>query len=386
MKNPVRQPPLASVPPSSALVYAPFFPPATDGGGPIRSLAAFVDHAPNAWTVRVATSDRDLGATVRLPVTSNSWSTWQRVPVFYASVDRLGGLIALWRLLHTAHPDVVYVNSFFNVKFSLVPQVLATIKRRPPMVVVATRGELGAGALGRRSAKKKLLTVVYRALRQHRRVVFHASSDLEQRDIQRHLGSDVDIVVRRNETLLPIAAETTPAPPDVRIIFVGRIVPHKGLLVLLRALGDYASPINLDIYGAEEDAEYVETCQAEAAKLPHNITFHGSIEHEQILEAIRRATLLALPTAGENFGHVVVEALSVGCPVVVADTTPWSTHIRSSDAGVVVDTAQPESWARALRFVTTLSQDDQNALRGRAAASFDSWQTEAGDHLLQMLQ
>jgi glycosyltransferase involved in cell wall biosynthesis len=386
MKNPVPQPPLASVSPSTALVYAPFFPPATDGGGPIRSLAAFVDHAPDAWTVRVATSDRDLGANVRLPVTSNSWSTWQKVPVFYASVDRLSGLVALWRLLHTSHPDVVYVNSFFNVKFSLVPQVLATIRRRAPMIVVATRGELGAGALGRRSAKKKLFTVVYRALRQHRRVVFHASSDLEQRDIQRHLGSNVDIVVRRNETLLPTAAETTPAPPDVRIIFVGRIVPHKGLSILLKALGDYASPINLDIYGAGEDAEYVELCQAEAAKLPHNITFHGSIEHEQILEAIRRATLLALPTAGENFGHVIVEALSVGCPVIVADTTPWSTRIRSSDAGVVVDTAAPEAWARALRSVTSLSQDDQNALRGRAAASFDSWQREAGDHLLKMLE
>lgn len=370
----------------SAFVYAPYFPPATDGGGPIRSLAAFVENAPDRWTIFVATSDRDLGASGRLPVRSNEWSTWSGVPVFYASVDRLPGLVGLWRLPSARDADVVYLNSFFNWKFSLFPQVMASLRRKPPHVVVATRGELGVGALGRRGVKKRLLTRLYRLLGQHQRVTFHASSELEQRDIERHLGDNVRIIVRPNETLLPSSAEATASPLETRIVFVGRLVPHKGLSLLLEGLGQMAGPVRLDVYGAEEDHSYVEHCRLLAANLTHNIKFHGSTEHGLILEAIRSATLLALPTAGENFGHVIVEALSVGCPVIVADTTPWSARIRTNDAGVIVDQPLPASWAQAIRGVAMLSREEQNSMRRRAAATFDSWQEEAGAHLLQMLE
>ncbi|MBF4578675.1 glycosyltransferase [Frigoribacterium sp. VKM Ac-2530] len=230
------------------------------------------------------------------------------------------------------------------------------------------------------------MTTVYRVLGQHRRVTFHASSELEELDIKRHLGQKVRVLIRRNETLLATAAEVTSAPREARIVFVGRLVPHKGLALLLEALSQVAEPLRLDVYGAEEDAAYVERCKVLAANLSHEIAFHGSTEHEQILNAVRSSTLLALPTAGENFGHVIVEALSVGCPIVVADTTPWSTRIRTHGAGIVVDDSLAESWASAIRTVTTLSREDQNAMRQRAAQSFDFWQGEAGAHLLQMLE
>lgn len=33
--------------------------------------------------------------------------------------------------------------------------------------------------------------------------------------------------------------------------------------------------------------------------------------------------LFFLPTRGENYGHVVAEALAAGTPVLLSDTTPW---------------------------------------------------------------
>jgi len=373
------------VPVSTALVYAPFFPPATDGGGPIRSLSAFVVNAPTSWTLSVATSDRDLGAADRLTVPSNIWSSWRDVPTLYASVDRLRGLFNLWQPILTRTPDVLYVNSFFNWKFSLVPQLVTRLARPRVRMVVATRGEMGAGALGRRNAKKVLLLTLYRALRLHRRVVFHASSEMERRDIERSLGSDIEVLVRRNETLLPPTAQTSQVPPDSRIVFVGRVVPHKGLELLLQALTSVSGSVRLDVFGAEEDRAYAARCRDLADASRHDVTFHGSTEHGKILEAVRAATLLALPTAGENFGHVIVESLSVGCPVVVADTTPWSARLLEHGGGVVVDQATPEAWAQAVSSVLSLVPEEQTTMRQRAADAYDSWQEEAGPHLLDLL-
>ncbi len=42
--------------------------------------------------------------------------------------------------------------------------------------------------------------------------------------------------------------------------------------------------------------------------------------------------LFFLPTLGENFGHVIYEALSAGLPVLLSDQTPWG-QVNAQGAG-----------------------------------------------------
>ena len=51
--------------------------------------------------------------------------------------------------------------------------------------------------------------------------------------------------------------------------------------------------------------------------------YRGALAHEQVGAALREQDLFFLPTLGENYGHVVQEALLAGCPVLLSDTTPW---------------------------------------------------------------
>src|SRR6185295_19698195 len=44
---------------------------------------------------------------------------------------------------------------------------------------------------------------------------------------------------------------------------------------------------------------------------------------ERVAEVFRAHELFLFPTRGENFGHVVLEAMVSGCPVLVSDRTPW---------------------------------------------------------------
>jgi glycosyltransferase involved in cell wall biosynthesis len=84
-------------------------------------------------------------------------------------------------------------------------------------------------------------------------------------------------------------------------------------------------PVDFSIYGPHEDRAYLERCRALAASLPGHITvfWRGAIPPEQVAGVLARQDLFLFPTRGENYGHVIAEALSVGTPVLIADTTPW---------------------------------------------------------------
>ena len=51
--------------------------------------------------------------------------------------------------------------------------------------------------------------------------------------------------------------------------------------------------------------------------------YPGSADHEQVPQIIERYDLFFLPTLGENYGHVIAEALTAGTPVLLSDATPW---------------------------------------------------------------
>ena len=49
----------------------------------------------------------------------------------------------------------------------------------------------------------------------------------------------------------------------------------------------------------------------------------GEIEHKEVGRVFAEHDLFFFPTLGENYGHVISEALASGCPVVISDQTPW---------------------------------------------------------------
>ena len=80
-----------------------------------------------------------------------------------------------------------------------------------------------------------------------------------------------------------------------------------------------------DIYGPVEDEAYWERCQEIIRRLPPNIrvSYGGVLSHDEVFSTLARYHLFFLPTTGENFGHVIWEALSAGCLLLISDRTPW---------------------------------------------------------------
>lgn len=370
-------------------VFAPAYPPAYRGGGPIRSLEAMVSETPIGFTAYVLTSDRDFGAAEPLPVPSNRWLAGEYGAIYYASLNSIGHLLrALWRL-RTLRPPLLYFNSFFNRPLTMLPLLLWRLGFwGSPTVLLAPRGEFSPGPLARHAGRKKMWITLFRLLRIHRSTVWHATAEHEAQDIRRMWGEDAPLVVRENDTLLPKDAlkPAGPTQDPLRLVFLGRLTELKGAAIVLDALQGCKANVSLDVYGPHEDLAYFETCQALASTVPPNVTvrFHDGVDHDQVQKTLNQYELFVYPTAGENFGHVFIEALSSSCVVATTPTTPWTTLLNDG-GGIVVPDRTTQAWRVAIESFAQHSPEVRLSLRRRAGAKYTEWASQpAKPHLWQL--
>ena len=124
-----------------------------------------------------------------------------------------------------------------------------------------------------------------------------------------------------------------------------------------------------DIYGPLEDSGYWRSCQEIVRTLPASVrvNYQGTVGHDEVAEVYSRYDLFLFPTRGENFGHVIIEALVAGCPIVVSDQTPWR-GLHEKGVGWDLPLDRPERFTTVLQQCVDMGPDDMRALSQRARA------------------
>jgi glycosyltransferase involved in cell wall biosynthesis len=119
------------------------------------------------------------------------------------------------------------------------------------------------------------------------------------------------------------------------LLFLGRISWKKGFDRLIPALS-YVSEAHLVIAGNDEE-NYIPALKRLASDygVGERITFAGPIYGEDKVALLKNAALLVLPSYSENFGIAVLEAMAVGCPVVVTPEVGLADVIKKTQAGLV---------------------------------------------------
>jgi glycosyltransferase involved in cell wall biosynthesis len=122
------------------------------------------------------------------------------------------------------------------------------------------------------------------------------------------------------EQLAPRQARRAGEPGALKALFVGRVIRTKGVRDAVRALA--ALPdlprVTLDVAGDGADRG---PCEAEARRLgvADRVRFHGWLDRGKVNRLYEQADALIFPSFREPTGAVVIEAMSHGLPVVVAD-------------------------------------------------------------------
>lgn len=306
-----------------------YYLPSYKAGGPVKTIKNMVEQL-HGCDFYIATRDRDLGDKVSFSsVQINSWQTIESAFVTYLSPDNLS-VQKMASLINSSDFEVLYLNSFFDVAFSIKPLVakrLGLIRQCP--VVLAPRGEFSAGALALKPFKKKLFIMISKLLGLHRGVVWQASSELEEQDIVRALGVRLSSICLAKDlpprSSIGIPGKNISATDTCRLIFLSRISPMKNLDFALQVLAKVRACLVFNIYGPVEDEGYWKSCLNLIQKLPANISVNycGSVTPDQVADVFSGHDLFLFPTRGENYGHVIAESLSVGTPVLLSDQTPW---------------------------------------------------------------
>lgn len=234
-------------------------------------------------------------------------------------------------------------------------------------LLLAPMGMLEPWALGFRAWKKRLAWWLYQRRDLASPAAFHATSDQEAQSIRR-LGLKQPVAVIPLGVRWPAMARILAPAAGPRVaLFLSRVHPKKGLLLLIEAWAAERPPgWRLMIAGRDEGHHEAEVRAAvRRANLDDEVELIGPVHGEAKEALFRRAELLVLPSYSENFALVVPEALARGVPVITTTGTPWEGLVANACGWWVAPAVEP--LRGALHAALTMPRD-QLAEMGRAGA------------------
>jgi glycosyltransferase involved in cell wall biosynthesis len=138
----------------------------------------------------------------------------------------------------------------------------------------------------------------------------------------------------------------------LRVLFVGNIIPRKGLLVVIDALGRIPSHLwRLTIVGSRGmDLRYARQVDRaiSARGLQSNVHMAGPLDDASLAEAYRAHHVLAVPSRYEGFGIVYLEAMGFGVVPVGSLIGGAAEVIEQEKSGCLVPAGDAEALSNAI--------------------------------------
>lgn len=361
------------------LHVSPSFYPAGHYGGPTQSsygLCNAIAKVPDI-ELRVLTTDSD--GPRRIDVRSFPMRLSEGYDVYYCR-RWFGADIAprmFWRLPQMVRwADIVHLTAVYSPP-TIPTLALCRLFRKP--VMWSTRGALQSWRERSRKNLKSFWEKTCGLFCSPERVMVHVTGEPERRESVERLRH-VSVAVIANGIEAPPANGNKRRGTDngLRLLYLGRLHPIKGIENLLKAMATMTNGVTLSVCG-EGEAGYQARLRALAAELDLNgrVTFHGRVDGDAKEQQFAEADLCVVPSFTENFCNVIAESLAHGVPVVASKGTPWA-RVAEIDCGLWVDN-DAATLADAIRQMQTKPLREMGE-RGREWMERDySWPTIARD-------
>lgn len=315
------------------LTFIGNFLPGYKAGGILRSMVNVIDHLSNDFTFMIVTTDRDLGDDKPYPnVKLNQWQSVGRVMVYYIP-PKSHTIKNILKLIEQTNHDIVYLNSFFDQFTIKVLSIRKYRKLQFKPLIIAPRGEFAQASLRLKYPKKFIFIQLVKLFGLYDNLTWHASSEFEKADIirvmrvgDRIIHTALDLPTKSiSSDSNPLALNSKLNDVGLKIIFLSRISREKNLNYALNILSKVKAKVSFDIYGPKEDLKYWNECEKLISMLPTNIDvkYLGIVNPNNVIQVFNSYDLFLFPSGGENYGHVIAEALTSGIPVLTSDKTPW---------------------------------------------------------------
>lgn len=174
---------------------------------------------------------------------------------------------------------------------------------------------------------------------------FVFNSDTTRRSVERLTGKEMQCVVAtpggdRLGTTSPARVRARASQPGpLRMVFIGNLVPAKGLDVLLRALGELPSgAFHLEVIGSEDVAPtYAARIRGRAKALHLPVTFRGPLSERALSESLQESHVLALTSYYEGFGIALLEGMAHGLAALASRAGAVTELVTNGENGYLVE-------------------------------------------------
>jgi glycosyltransferase involved in cell wall biosynthesis len=143
------------------------------------------------------------------------------------------------------------------------------------------------------------------------------------------------------------------------LVYVGRLVALKGVADLVDAMREFPD-VPLILVGDGPDRDRLRGLASGV-----QASFLGHVSHEEVLRHIEGAACLVLPSRTEAFSNVILEAMSLGVPVIATRVGGNPDLVRDGENGLLVPPGDPPALARAIREM--LGSETRRLELGRCA-------------------
>jgi glycosyltransferase involved in cell wall biosynthesis len=169
----------------------------------------------------------------------------------------------------------------------------------------------------------------------------------------------------------------------VSIAYAGRYSKKKGVYDLLEAfeMAKFDIPVRLNLYGDGEEKK-VENIVKKSAK-KYLITVNGWIEHNEYIKKLPSYDFLVLPSYGETFGLVLVEAMGFGIPVVSTYAGAIPEVVKNGETGLLVNAGDVSDLAQTME---KLASDKDLRISLGKNAWMDVRERFSSDRVLNLLE
>ena len=273
----------------------------------------------------------------------------------------------IWQVINDFQPDLIQVEEEIFSLCALEVAVLAKLYQKP-MVVFGWENQQRSLPLPRQWIRNYVMgaTNLYLAGNQDGATVIGNWGYKGKIEVMPQMGVDTDLftpkIVNNNQNQLNIG-------------FLGRLVPEKGIDILFTAVSQLCQQglnCRITICGSGSSETDLRQMAAQQ-KIADVVTWKGAVRHEEAPQEIGQFDVLVLPsrtvdTWKEQFGHVIIEAMAMGIPVVGSDCGEIPNVIANRNL------IFPEEDATALAVILK-----------RAIADLD-WRQEMGKYGIERVQ
>ena len=180
----------------------------------------------------------------------------------------------------------------------------------------------------------------------------------------------------------PVGGEGAPRAGALRLAFMGSVVPHKGVHVLVEASAAASVPVELDVFGRVYDPTYARDLERRADASPSvSLTLHGPYEDAEMLQVLAAVDAVVVPSqVPEVYPLVAYEALAHGVPLLAGSLGGLPEAVDVGANGLIFDASRPDELAAILR---RLHEDRKLIARLRAGAA-STQVVSSSDHVEAM--